>query len=124
MAVDGTLVSLIACEAGEDFVQDDLYTEVAIDTSVAAPGVTPGKGYPIVKQANANAGAVVGVLYSYGPAGTSVQVACKGVVRFKAPGALATGAQTANMDGTTGAPNSLVLKGVANAGEIAEVLLR
>ena len=124
MAVDGTLVSLIACEAGEDLTQADLYTEVAIDTTTAAPGVTPGVGYPIVKQATASAGSVVGVLYSYGPQGTSVQVACKGVVRFKAPGALATGAQAANMAGTAGAPNSLVLKGVAAAGEIAEVLLR
>lgn len=121
MAVDGNLISLIACEAGEDLVAADLYTVVCIDTTST---VGPGGGYKVLKIGTANAGPAIGVLYSYGAAGHSIQVACSGVVRVKAAGALDPGDQITGMTGLIGAPTSVVLKGTGGAGEIAEVLIR
>lgn len=119
MAVDGILTSLPGAVAGEAFTKDDLYTPVALMKGAA--GAEP---YKVVKAGNANAGPLIGVLYTYGPVGLSVQVAIAGIVRFKAGGALAVGDVAGGMDGTAGNASAIVLTPAAAAGEIVETLIR
>jgi len=118
MALSALTVSLPGAVAGEAFTASDLYTVVAISDAA-----TYGD-YTIVKVGHADAGPNIGVLYSYGGAGESVQVVIGGIAKFKSAGALVPGAAVPNLDGATRNATGMVMTESTGSGQIIEILIR